>query len=77
MKWLKCVIAAIVAPLMGSGFGFAIALLVVSFESQGATRSPGDGFLAAGCVFIGFFVGLMWAANYFNNSRSQDVSADG
>jgi hypothetical protein len=76
MKWLKCIIAAVIAPLVGSGLGLVIALLVMSFESQEASRSPGDGFLIGLCVFTGFAIGLMWAANYFNDSRNQDAGTD-
>jgi hypothetical protein len=60
----------------GSGLGLVIALLVMSFESQEASRSPGDGFLIGLCVFTGFAIGLMWAANYFNDSRNQDAGTD-
>jgi hypothetical protein len=58
MKWW---LNTALGVLLGSSAGLLLAFTIMSFESQGNTRSPGDGFLIALCVLAGLCAGIFVA----------------
>ena len=67
-KLLKCAAVTLTAIATGAGVGFLLGLAIMSIEDQGASRSPGDGFLLVLLMFVGAMLGIGCATIYVSRA---------